>query len=237
MDYYHFLKDRFSNGVFNGDKTRPSAVKHAYADMSRRATGHTAALRDNCIAWLSEEVFRNLPEIRSQDEFDKWHEDTCAALKERHGTFGKIGRSQKVINMAFKYLSCVDDTYDPILPYCHMTLDGYTLKWYKTINKNWKAIEWSKIDSYDEYMAIQKTIRQHLKNGAIYSIAIEDKKTREIELPKLPFEAEFIIWEGEIINARYNNLIKELRNYASSGTEKDHWLIGDLFDQFLSDFR
>lgn len=234
MNHFAFLKNRFANEVFKGEKTKLTALEKAYADMSRRATGHTSAMKETCVTWLFEEIFSQPLEIQSQAEFDRWHKDTCEALKHLHGSFGRIGRSQKVINMAFKYLSCVDHTYDSILPYCHMTLDGYTLNWYKTINRNWKAIEWSKIDSYDEYIAIQREIRRYLSNNITYSIKIGNEETEKINLSTLPFEAEFIVWEGEIINAKYNNLIKGLKNYASSGKEKDHWLIGDLFARFLT---
>jgi hypothetical protein len=76
-----------------------------------------------------------------------------------------------------------------------MTLDGYTLNWYKDIGGQW--VEWSKIDNYDEYFKIQMKIRNHLKNNNKYCITIGDKTTKNFKISNIPFEAEFVIWEGE----------------------------------------
>lgn len=241
MDYYNFLKNRFSEDFFKGKKTKESAIEKAYSDMSRRAAGHKPEMKEKCVEWLSYKVFNTeLPDITSEEAFDEWHKKTCEELKSKCEMFGTIGRSQKVINMAFKYLSCVDDTYDHVLPYCHMTLDSYTLNWYKTIisekeKKNLK--EWSKIDDYEnEYYSIQKKIREHLKDNQQYFVTIGSAESSSIALPTIPFEAEFVIWEGEIIKVKYNTIIKELNNYKNKGKEKDEWLIGQMFDDYLNDY-
>ena len=232
---YKELQDRFKEEIFKGIKTKEKALEKAYADMSRRATGHKSSMKEKCISWLlHEDVFSGAISCQSQEEFDSWHEQVCLKLKELHGKFGTIGRSQKVINMGFKYLSCIDNTYNSILPFCHMTLDGYTLNWYKSIGGQW--IEWSKIDDYGEYMKIQKDIRDYLRTNHIYSINIEEKTSRQIAISKIPFEAEFVIWEGEIINAKYNDLIKRLKKYASKDMQRDKWLIDDIFDNYLKTY-
>lgn len=238
MKCYDHLKTRFGEIAFKKEKNKKVAIETAYADMSRRATGHTSELKKRCVEWLETEVFNtNLDFINSQESFDAWHKETCEELKKRHGSFGKIGRSQKVINMAFKYFSCIDGTYDHLLKYCHMTLDGYTLNWYKTIDPDWKKIEWSKIDDYDnQYFSIQEKIRKYLKENSMYSVDIGGKLTNNIQLPEIPFEAEFIIWEGEIIKIKYNDLIKGLKKYEESLKEKDKWLIGNIMDEFLNQF-
>lgn len=239
MDYYTFLKDRFSESVFKGEKTKQAAIEKAYADMSRRATGHKPAMKKDCVEWLLEEVFdKNLPNITSQEAFDAWHKKICDELKKRHKAFGRIGRSQKVINMAFKYLACIDDTYAHVLPYCHMTLDRYTLNWYKTIiskdeKKNLK--EWSKIDDYDnEYNPIQEKIREYLKENRQYIGTIGKAESSPIALSCIPFEAEFVIWEGEIIREKYNALINAINKYKKEGKKKDNWLLGSIFDDYLN---
>lgn len=232
---YEKLKERFTSGVFKGEKTKERAFEKAYADMSRRATGHKASMKTACMQWLEENrVFEKVLTCTTQEDFDRWHREACEKLKEIHGNFGRIGRSQKVINMAFKYLSCIDNTYDSVLPFCHMTLDGYTLNWYKEIGGEW--VEWSKIDDYDEYFNIQEDIRNHLQNNTEYSITINKKATKTIPLSNLPFKAEFIVWEGEIIKSKYNNIIKDLVNYKNKGKEKDKWLIDDMFDCYLQDY-
>ena len=229
---YKELQDRFKKEIFKGTKTKEKALEKAYADMSRRANGHEVSLKEKSISWLlHEDVFSSALSCQSQEEFDSWHEQVCLKLKEIQGNFGRIGRSQKVINMGFKYLSCIDNTYNSILPFCHMTLDGYTLNWYKTIGGQWT--KWSKIDDYSEYMKIQKDIRDYLRTNHTYFINIEEKTSRGIAISKIPFEAEFVIWEGEITNAKYNDLIKCLKTYALKDKQRDKWLIGDIFDNYL----
>ncbi len=235
------LKDKFKKEAFKfkGDETEEKAIEKAYADMSRRATGHNEQMKTDCLAWLIEdEIFKNALNCKTQEDFDVWHKDTCIKLKEIHKDFGTIGRAQKVINMAFKYLSCVDSEYDAILPFCHMTLDSYTLNWYKNNvrKKEQKApAEWSKIkDYYNEYYPIQEKIRNYLKNDPKYSIRIGEETTKTIDIPDTPFEAEFIIWEGEIINSKYNELVKSLNKYKREGQKNDRWLIGDIFDTYLN---
>lgn len=137
--------------------------------------------------------------------------------------------------MAFKYLSCINNDYDSVLKYCHMTLDGYTLNWYNQ-KFNASVKEWSKIKDYNVYKEIQEKIRSEIENGCSYSIKIGNKETKNIDLPTTPFEAEFIIWEGEIINSKYNDMVKSLNNYKKEGREKDNWLIESIFDNFLSEF-
>ena len=232
---YSELKTRFATEVFKGDKNTTAALGKAYADMSRRAAGHKNQMKIDCLTWLLDnEVFQSALNCKNQSDFDNWHKETCIKLKEIHSGFGKIGRSQKVINMAFKYLSCVDNTYDTILPFSHMTLDGYTLNWYRDIGGQW--IEWSKIDNYDEYFKIQEDIREYLNNHNEYCISIGKMVTKKIAISNIPFEAEFVIWEGEIIKAKYNAIIKELNNYKTKGKEKDCWLIENLFDTYLQSY-
>lgn len=232
---YNKLKTRFATEVFKGDKTEEKAIEKAYADMSRRAQGHNEQLKKDCLLWLNEnKIFENALKCKNQVEFDNWHRDTCIKLKEIHKGFGRIGRSQKVINMAFKYLSCIDNAYDAILPFCHMTLDGYTLNWYKDIGGQW--VEWSKIDDYAKYFEIQEYIREYLKNHNEYCVAIGEVTTEKIAISNIPFEAEFIIWEGEIINSKYNELVKSLNKYKLEGQKNDKWLIGDIFDTYLNNY-
>ena len=241
MEKNEMLVKRFYEKNFKGELTKKKAIELAYADMSRRATGHTKQMKNVCVKCLVEEVFDKPFTFKSQEEFDDWHKKICEKLSEKLNTvnesFGRVGRAQKVINMAFKYLSYVDDTYDKVLPYCHMTLDSYTLEWYKSINKKWKRIEWSKIDNYDDYYSIQDYIRKYLDRGNVqYCICVGEKTTEKINLPNSPFEAEYIIWEGEKINSRYSELTKSLKTYRDTDRKNDEWLIGNLFDEVLAEY-
>ena len=255
MSVYTLLKERFGKSVFknDSDRTPNKAIEKAYADMSRRASGHKPEIKEVCVKWLNEEVFASTLSIHN---FDTWHKETCFALIEKFNSvnpkFGTVGRAQKVINMALKYFSCISSDYDNCLEFAHMTLDGYTLAWYKSFVMPWakkhghkdvsNLVEWSKINDYDYYMLIQTNIRNYLKEKQVYSVKISKIQTPELNLPEIPFEAEFIVWEGEIVKAKYDNLIKELQNYKTksrgkeAGRTKDSWLIDSLFDEFLKDY-
>ena len=254
MSEFEMLKERFANSTFKGKKkTIQTAIENAYADMSRRATGHNPSMKEVCVTWLVGEVF-NGP-LDTQD-FDTWHKQICTSLaeklNERKKGFGTVGRALKVVNMAFKYLSCISNDYDGVRQFCHMTLDGYTLAWYKDCVMPWakknkrqdvsKVMEWSKIDKYEDYKLMQDNIRAFLSEGAAYSVKIGAANTRYIALPSLPFEAEFIVWEGEIVRGKYMSLTKELDKYANryrgvpAGRENDKWIIEALFDDYLRSY-
>lgn len=251
MNEHEMLKDRFVAQVFKGKKRElPVAIEIAYADMARRQTGHTPAIKNVCFEWLVKSVFAYTDSI---SDFDAWHKETCEALVSKwnavKGSFGTVGRAQKVINMAFNYLSCISGNYSQLLPHCHMTLDSYTLAWYKKKVRPWAEIkgrpdvkilvEWSKINDYGDYMLIQANIREYLKTDATYAITLDSRTTKLIPLSQVPIEAEFVIWEGQIIEAKYLNLIKELNKYISghrgspAGKTYDSWLLGDIFSDYL----
>ena len=257
MSYYPTiddLKNQFHEIAFkNKAETPQKAIEMAYADMSRRQKGHTPAMKKVCVKWLADEVFTDSLQIT---DFNTWHKETCETLIAKMNSvipgFGTVGKAQKVINMALKYLSCICNQYDGILEQCHMTLDGYTLDWYKTHVMPWAKendlpvpegnILWSKIEQYADYTRMQDAIRKYLEQNAEYYINIGSKKTEPVLLLDDPFDSEFIIWEGNIIKEKYNSLVKALDNYTQgsrgkqSGREKDHGLLGSIFDDFLREY-
>ena len=175
------------------------------------------------------------------------------------------GRAQKVLNMTFKYLYCTDAFKREIkllTPYLHMTLDGYTLRWYKDIvidyiNKNCQEkikknmiSEWSKMDNEEgrrKYIQMQIDIRKYLKDSQNYQYSINSENIDDILLEqkvttggnniifvsipfdldrKSPFFAEFIVWEGEIVRAKIENLFKGLNGIYKSWVQ-DEWATSD----------
>lgn len=250
---FEMLKERFGARVFaNKPQTVAVALDNAYADMSRRQKGHIPEHKEACIHYLLEVFSNPLP----TENFDEWHEAISRELISRWNSvtedFGTIGKAQKVINMAFKYLSCITRGFDSVAPYCHMTLDSYTLDWYEAEVKPWakrehrrvgrKVSAWSKIDSYDAYLCIQQNIRAYLSEGKAYSIQLGNAHTSSIDLPTTPIDAEFIVWEGQIIARKYNGLIKVLEKYAEENNHPqtsqgyDTWLIGTIFQDYLRDY-
>ncbi|MBR5767374.1 MAG: hypothetical protein IKX86_01675 [Clostridia bacterium] len=232
------LKTRFGDTVFkNKGRTFDTALSLAYADMSRRASGHKKDVKDKCIEELNR-IFSCMPSFKCQTDFDEWHKKSCESLKQvmHYDSFeGTYGRAQKVINMAFKYLMYTDTPHADAHNFCHMTLDSYTLAWYKrSVNTKSKSFAWSKIDDYEEYRAIQDDIRSYLASDKNYSICIKGLGEFTIEhLPSQPILAEFIIWEGEKIFEKYGTLVNSITSYKESGNANDSWLIGDSFKRFL----
>lgn len=263
------LKDRFSRLFDKKDKTLYQAISFAHADMSRRATGHKDGIKSACAAYLSAR-FEEMPHFDGQDAFNEWHKEICdgfievfdnAAMVEKTDIRGSFGRAQKVVNMTFKYLSCIDPSYGHAHQYCHMTLDGYTLDWYAGECMDWcngqhkddenfvplqkkDLPEWSKIDNYGQYLSIQKNIRDYLKTEPCFSIGIDKLGSNEsYTLPPIPFDAEFIVWEGMVAKAKYRYIIKSLEDYfcesgkKGSGLDYDRWLINDGFELYLKSLK
>lgn len=88
--------------------------------------------------------------------FNTWHNETCDLfLQTLKGDYEDLcyGKSQKIVNMMFKHLYCLDGAkeYDTngYFKYCHLTLDSFTLEWFKrNVIKGGKVGTWSNLE-YD----------------------------------------------------------------------------------------
>lgn len=86
--------------------------------------------------WSTVDYILECLENNSQDKdtFDKYHSIMCqkliAGFAEENITI-TYGHAQKIINMAFKYLYCLDtnNEYRACFRYCHMPLDSFSLEW------------------------------------------------------------------------------------------------------------
>lgn len=70
--------------------------------------------------------------INSQELFDNKHKELCEDLKNNFKESEiKIfdGQAQKIINMTFKYLYCIESINKERFRNCHMPLDSFTLEW------------------------------------------------------------------------------------------------------------
>ena len=199
------------------------AIAKAHADMSRRATGHNPAIQAESVAWLKQHFTTNPPfGCTTQSAFDKWHQDTCEDYRKHMNSkstfFITYGRAQKVLNMTFKYLYCTA-TYkaqvEKIIPFLHMTLDGYTLRWYKeVVIKHFNdhrgsgvpklnvgdVSDWSKMNEVGKhsYADIQNRIRDYLHSATSYQYTIntsvidegidDPKQTENTIAVEIPFD-------------------------------------------------
>jgi hypothetical protein len=123
-------------------------------------------------------------------EFEEWHRGLCEQLCNlyRDGGFPSftIGQSQKWVNMTFKYIFSLGETwisgFGAIYPSCHAPLDERLLDALLKFGFPFKPERWSRISTYEEYLARQIWIREHF----------------EI----VPLDVEFLLWAGEEGKAR-----------------------------------
>ena len=241
------------NGLPNDDLSVALALAHN--DMARRANGHTNKVKVKSVQLLHNRFTSNNPfALKSQADFDKWHNDTCTHMSAQ--TFPKkfkftYGRAQKVLNMTFKYLYCTASyqaEVGKIDQFLHMTLDSYTLRWYKdqivAPIKGLRAGDisnWSKMNESapkHQYIDIQNRIRDFLRDPsitALYTAEMEEVGDTVITASTIgtsattinwrkPFYAEFVIWQGEKIREKVKELISGLKKCDKTWSD-DEWAV------------
>lgn len=197
------------------------AFSYAYLDVCRTLRGirkyvgdpiKVRDLRDQCISkkirpfCVCED---KLAAVKCEYEFDCVHEELSEIIREfycehNYNEF-TIGKTQKWINMAFKY-ACIYDKKDAkmlnrIFNYCHVPIDryianpivnelgvalpkydGFKMPKYVAFDASKCNYSWSKIDNYDDYLACQNSIREALRRD---------------NPPKNTLEWEFAYWMSE----------------------------------------
>lgn len=142
---------------------------------------------------------------KSEEAFDKWFMELCKAIPENAEL--TVGHKQKIINMAFKYLYCVNSfrrRYEAYFTHCHMPLDGYTLSWYHALDSSHKTGEkydktaWSKINSLDAYFKIVRDVREYVEKNS--------KETKTV------LQTEFLVWQ---IEKKRNDLKEKMKKVCS----------------------
>lgn len=178
------------------------AVKKAYVDLTPRTlkkckpdASIPAKERNVVLGWLASELQKYLLS-KNREEFNQWHRVLCREFLERfNGNVLKdryhplhFGKSQKIVNMALKYIRCFDDTenYAEVYDHCHMAVDSYIISWYnKTIpdatGRPAIRTAWSNL-SEQEYDQIQGAIMEYLESPV------------NTQYSRRRFEAEFDIW-------------------------------------------
>lgn len=169
-------RDKYENLTSVVDKkSSDAAVDLAYIDAQRTMKGigkNFPQQKSDAINDIKEALHKYFsdPAPESETAFDSVHKSLCNTwCKKFNGSdIGTYGKAQKIINMAFKYLFCCNDAkeYRAHFKYCHMPLDSITLEWYKRkVDVEKKEYTWSKI-KYNEYVEIQKNIRDYLNGSA-----------------------------------------------------------------------
>ena len=156
------------------------AVDRAYLTFCRVLDGYTKWEKENCKMDTPKKKARDLLRGKIGDyfkkppqDFDKWHRDLATSLREEYKGFSAFtyGCAQKWINMAFKYLYAITDFSDllhhpeikvSVFRDCHNPIDNYVIEnaeGYLQVKPQWK-VKWSKLDSYDQYLKYEETLRE-----------------------------------------------------------------------------
>ena len=198
------------------------AIDQAWIDMCRTLKSNKAKAKKwetfkEYMAADLKDYFNSKPK-KSESAFDGWHGATTFNFREKGGL--TVGQSQKILNMAMKYLYCCQDYRigkKEHFRYCHMPLDGFILNWYKGfVDKDYDGEPWSKIDDLVKYSHIKNEIRQTLGAENV-------------------LEKEFEIWHTEKEKAEK----KELRSCANRIMSNPNCSVElkELLEEFCGDLQ
>jgi hypothetical protein len=151
------------------------AISKAYADLSRTVHGIArhdpqGKLRQNASAYLHDKLCSLPTQFSSQESFDRWHELTAAGLRDLYLASGypnfHVGQAQKWLNMAVKYAALLGDLCVPganaLFAIGHVPVDSFLIKQLAAhgLPDPNRFEPWSRIDSYFNYMSLQRWIRE-----------------------------------------------------------------------------
>lgn len=202
------------NGVIDKDIV-DWAVRMAYGDAKRTMEGISkyASQRKTALADIAggiTDYFLNKEAADSQEEFDQMHEALCSIwTKAFEGIFiGTYGRAQKIVNMSFKYLYCVDyhkKNYYDWFRFAHITLDSYILDWMHQNKYVCSEIKFSKILKWSNLEQKMYNILEAKAARGIANTHAFDNYTA--------LEAEFLIWDAAIVYRATSEYQKMLKKY------------------------
>ena len=179
-----------------------SAVDAAYRDAARTFTGigSHAEEKEKALANFAEAVQSYFTASADNMDFDEKHNSWCEQLIKKFKPYEiTYGQAQKIVNMTFKYLYCLDDAntlFNDYFKQCHVALDSFTLAWI------WKCCEADKtFTKFAEWSNLTKTGEpkaKRTKAKAGYLDVVELYRTHSAITTKYsgcsPFQAEFIFW-------------------------------------------
>ncbi len=197
------------------DKARKDLMVRTLTLKPQKATSNNESsdelkekIKKDIITCLYNEInnYFNEPAREKPDEFDKWHNHVCIIVEDKlkeyyDGVY--YGKSQKLVNMTFKYMYCYDfannyKDYEKYFLNCHMPLDSFTLEWFKReANRKSHTVTADKIPSWSNMQYDVHTEKIYDINGKyIYNFFVDKIRELIVELGSnlTPFQAEFIIW-------------------------------------------
>lgn len=221
IDCVDSFKSKMIKNKVNSGKEVEEAVRLAYKDLQwRTIKGHTNINKSNNIQNIKMRV-ENYLNGQNKDYFDLIIEINNI-FKNDNGipASGKtqcFGKAQKVVNMTFKYLYCLDykpkgkniDFSKVDIPLDDFILDFYYDKVTKTMSK--KNTSWSNIDEND-----YKNIQNEFKSYIGKAIPFEGLNS---------IEAEFLIFNYEQSKAVKISFLKLQKKYSEvPSNDKDIYI-------------
>lgn len=254
MDYTH---DNLAKLFWNGEnekkerlKLNEEGIRYALLMALKDFTPRTEKREEN-VSFAAKEMLCELEKNdnyigefvaffdekpKNRGEFDRWHERMCNIFLNRFyqndkkdNKANKYGKAQKVINMTFKYIYCLEGAKEKekqgYFKFCHMPLDSITLEWfYRLKEKGVKIMIDNKEEKicrkYPSWSNLSKEYREE-KGKSIYGyIDIQNtiRKYLENNTELTPLKAEFIIWPQMQLALAEERLFSQL-----IGAEKDYY--------------
>lgn len=206
----------------NDEKVIKELKETKFEELYKNLLKYKISGKDN-FTTLIEKWFNRKDSEKTEPEFDTFHHEACETVIEFLKAAGyddescAYGKAQKVVNMTFKHLYCMDGALclcsAKSFEYCHMALDSFTLEWLKRTKDNgqsnikkgmvdsWSAIQ-NPYDNSNEEPGFQECYKKINKKGKVdefYSYntlvgfirnVIPEKEYKDLT----PFQAEFFIW-------------------------------------------
>lgn len=164
------------------------------------------------------EYFKSKDKFMDKKNFDDWHNKMCEKFLSVFENFYDhlaYGKAQKIVNMTFKNVYCLEGekNSDDYYKHCHMPLDSFTLEWVSRTQNSIKSKSseylrkgripsWSKMnyEEQDAFSTPDGNCYYGYKDIQDAIFTYFDKYVEENTVTKYlkgytPLQAEFFIWK------------------------------------------
>jgi len=177
-DSNNLQEKQIFESYFGNNEPLINCINRAYRDFNRTLHGYGSLSNKEettrKIKFILKNEFEEIKnkDIKSQEEFDIWHQNMCLLLiefyKQNNFKSFHIGQAQKWINMILKYIFTYGNKYlygyDNIYKFCHVPLDKILIDELKIYSPPKLKTAWSRINYYNVYLEYQNWFRKRFTN-------------------------------------------------------------------------